>query len=130
LTILKVHSGDEIEFEGGWKTRLTGIDAPDEGAPGGAAALRFTRELVEGQRVAVFTLSTDNTAAGIVRDADGMPFAEIHLGPERDIDLGVLLLSEGLARVDEHFLPDHLAHYPELEAEARLRKQGIWGRPE
>jgi endonuclease YncB( thermonuclease family) len=82
--------------------------------------------MVEGERVKVFTLTTDNTASGIVRDADGMPFAEILLGPARNIDLGAALLSKGLARVDEASLPDHLAHYREIEAEARRLRLGIW----
>lgn len=126
LTVSRVHTGDLIEFEGGWTTRLTGIKAPAMGTPAGEQAFDFTRRRLEGKRVKVFTYTTDNTAAGIVKDAEGRPFAHILFGPELSTDINALLLEMGLAQIDEAYLPADLVHYREIQAEARAKKVGIW----
>jgi endonuclease YncB( thermonuclease family) len=126
LTVSRVHSGDLIEFEGGWTTRLTGIEAPAIDTPAGKQAHDFTRKQLEGKRVKVFTYTTDNTAAGIVKDAEGRPFARIDFGPELSTDFNALLLEKGLARIDEAYFPADLEHYREIQAEARAKKVGIW----
>jgi len=126
LTVSRVHGGDLIEFEGGWTTRLTGIEAPAIDTPDGRQAHAFTRQQLEGKRVKVFTYTTDNTAAGIVKDADGRPFARILFGPEKSTDLNAQLLEMGLAQIDEAYLPADLEHYREIQAEARAKKVGIW----
>ncbi len=126
LVVARVHAGDRIEFEGGWITRILGIAAPGVDDPVGREALRFVRECLDGRRVAVFTWTTDNTAAGIVHDEEGLPFAEIGFGEDEAIDLGARLLALGLARVDGDHLPAHLVYYREIEAEARAARRGIW----
>ena len=73
LVVKKVHSGDIIEFEGGWTTRLSGVDAPDPDEPLGQEVLQFTRQELEGKRVACATYTLDNTAAGILYDHEGYP---------------------------------------------------------
>jgi endonuclease YncB( thermonuclease family) len=126
LVVAAVHRGDVVELEGGWTTRLTGIRSPAPGEPFGEQALEFVRARIEGSRVAVFTWTRDNTAATIVRDGDGHPFAEILLGPDEDVDLAVELLERGLATVDEEHLPERLAHYRKVEARARAAGVGVW----
>jgi len=126
LTVSRVHSGDLIEFQGGWTTRLTGVKAPATDTPAGKQALVFTKQQLEGKRVKVFTYTTDNTAAGIVKDAEGNPFARILFGPELSTDINALLLEMGLAQIDEAYLPAELDHYREIQAEARAKKVGIW----
>ena len=126
LTVSRVHSGDMIEFQGGWKTRLSGIEAPAIDTPAGKQAHAFTRQQLEGKRVKVYTYTTDNTAAGIVKDEEGHPFARILFGPEPSTDINALLLEMGLAQVDEVYLPADLQYYREIQAKARAKKVGIW----
>lgn len=125
-TIAKVHAGDVVEMAGGWKTRITGIRSPAPDSPVGQDALAFTRRLVEGQQVKMITLTTDNTAAGIVYDHDGMPFAEFRFGHGLALDLGAELLRRGLAYVDYNCLPEDLWHYRDIEEEARTKQVGMW----
>jgi endonuclease YncB( thermonuclease family) len=126
LVVAAVHRGDVVELEGGWTTRLTGIRSPAPGEPFGTEAKKLTCRMVRGRRVAVFTWTRDNTAATIIRDGDGLPFAEILLGPDEDVDLAVELLERGLATVDEEHLPERLAHYRNVESRARAAGVGVW----
>ncbi len=57
-----------IEIEGGWTTRFTGISVAAAQRSLGWQAYDFTKRRLEGQTVAMFTWTTDNTAATIVRD--------------------------------------------------------------
>jgi len=41
LTVHRVHKGDLIEFEGGWTTRLTGVESPAPDTPIGRQAHDF-----------------------------------------------------------------------------------------
>jgi len=125
-TVTAVQPGDLVVIGDDWTTRLTGIVAPAPDTPVGGYALEFTRRELEGKLVKFFTYTTDNTAAGIVRDEDGRPFAVILCGPELTTDINALLLEKGLARIDEEYLPAELEHYREIEAGAREKKVGIW----
>lgn len=127
--VVRVHSGDLIEIEGGWVTRLTGISVPEPDETFGMQALDFSKRRIEGRTVAMFTWTTDNTAATIVRDENGRPFATIKFGTALDIDLAAVLLEKGLARVDEEHLPESLHHYREIERSARQNGLGIWSAP-
>lgn len=124
--IVRVHAGDVIEIEGGWTTRLTGISVPPPSDPIGWKAYDFTKRRLEGQTVAMFTWTRDNTAATIVRDGEGRPFAQIQFGRGFGTDIAVLLLERGLARVDPDHLPDFCSHYLDIEREARDKKVGVW----
>jgi endonuclease YncB( thermonuclease family) len=126
LVVKKVHSGDVIEFEGGWTTRLSGVDAPDPDEPLGQAVLQFTRQELEGQRIAGMTYTLDNTAAGIVYDDEGYPFMLIEYGQDYGIDFNALLIRKGFARVDTTWLPPYLEHYRTLEQQAREEGLGLW----
>ena len=126
LTVARVHAGDIVEFEGGWKTRLTGIIVPSPRGLVGYQAFDFTKRHLEGKVVAVFTWTTDNTAAGIVHGEDGLPFAKVMYGKGLSIDIAALLLEKGYARVNDDRLPEGYEHYREIEQKARGMKVGIW----
>jgi endonuclease YncB( thermonuclease family) len=74
----------------------------------------------------MLTWTTDNTAATIVRDDAGRPFAQILFGEGLALDIAALLLEKGLARVDADHLPDFCEHYVEIERVARENGVGIW----
>ena len=126
LTVVRVHAGDIIEFEGGWKTHLTGIIVPSPHDPIGYQAFDFTKRRLEGKIVAVFTWTTDDTAAGIVHGEDGLPFAKVMYGKDLSIDIAALLLENGYARVNKDNLPEVYEHYREIEQKARGKGLGIW----
>lgn len=126
LTVTTVEAGDVIVLGEIWKTRLTGIRAPDPSGPVGYRALDFTKRHVEGAVVKVFTWTKDNTAAGIVRDEHGLPRATILFGRGWRSDLAECLLSRGLARIDEKTLTDDCDHYRKIQAEAQNRGVGLW----
>jgi endonuclease YncB( thermonuclease family) len=129
LEVTAVERGDVLVLGGSWTTRLVGVRAPAPDQRCGREALAFTRTAVDGTVVGVFTLTRDNTAATIVRDPDGMPLAEIRCGADEDVDLAAELLRRGLAYVDDAFLPEHLAHYRDIERGARRSGRGVWGAP-
>ncbi len=124
--VARVEAGDLIEIEGGWITRLTGISVPPPSDPIGWQAYDFTKRRLEGQTVAMFTWTRDNTAATIVRDDEGYPFARIQFGKGFAMDIAALLLERGLARVDADHLPAFCEHYLEIERVARENGVGIW----
>ncbi len=124
--VAAVHAGDLIEIEGGWTTRLTGIRVPALNHPIGWQAYDFTKRRLEGQTVAMFTWTKDDTAATIVRDQDGRPFATIMFGKGLATDIAALLLERGLARVEKEYLPEGSQHYFEIERAARHQGLGIW----
>ena len=126
MLVSRVEAGDVIVLRGNWKTRLTGIVVSGPRDPIGFRAYDFTKRRLEGKIVRVFTFTTDNTAAGIVRDAEGLPRATILFGKGVATDIAELLLAEGFARVDESMLPEDCWHYREIEAEARSRGVGVW----
>ena len=128
LTVARVHAGDIVEFEGGWRTHLTGIIVPSPRDPIGRQAFDFSKRRLEGKVVAVFTWTTDNTSAGIVYGNDGLPFAKIMCGEDMSIDIAALLLEKGYARVDDDHLPEGYEHYREIEREARDKRLGIWAK--
>lgn len=129
LEVTAVERGDLLVLGGSWTTRLVGVRAPAPDERCGREALAFTRGAVEGEVVGVFTLTRDNTAATIVHDPDGSPLAEIMYGADEQVDLAAELLRRGLARVDDAFLPEHLAHYRDIERGAIQSGLGVWGAP-
>lgn len=137
-TIQEVLQADRIKIKGWEVVRLTGIVAPKTDEPCGEEALQFAKGELEGKLVKIATYTTDNTAEGIVRDAEGLCMIQINYGGEThdkkdqsgskslSVDFNALLLEKGLARVDEKYLPDWLEHYREIEEKAKSEKLGIW----
>jgi endonuclease YncB( thermonuclease family) len=131
LVIKTVHSGDLIEFEGGFIVRLTGIKVPDKSTELGYKFYKFTKSELEGKIVKVFTYTTNNMASGIVYDEEGYPFAMIIYGKSMNSNdwsknFNELLLKKGYAKVDEEYLPDELKYFKDIERKARRKKIGIW----
>jgi len=127
LVIKKVHDGDTIECEGGFKAHLSGVDTPDLDEKYGQKVYEFTKQELEGKLVAAFTYTLNNNADGIVYDKDGYAFMKIKYGDECSIDFGALIIKMGFAKVDKRFPIDDLDKYIELEKEAKDKKLGIWG---
>lgn len=125
-TVSEVLSGDVVRIGDSFIARLTGIKVPPRNEAMGYKIYDFTKREIEGKKVKLFTWTTDNTAAGIVRDGDGHAFVQIYYGKGMGTSFNELLLKKGYARVDEDFLPDNLKHYLELEKEAREKGLGIW----
>jgi endonuclease YncB( thermonuclease family) len=126
LVIEKVHSGDIVEFRGGFTARLTGIRSPGLEDSLGQIVYQYTKNQLAGKLVTVFTYTLDNSAAGIVKDDDGYPFVQIEYGDKERVEFNIILLQKGYARIDEKYLPPFLEHYKKLEEEARVNKLGIW----
>lgn len=126
LIVTEVHPGCLIEFEGGFTVQLSGISVPGAKTRIGYQAYDFVKRRLEGKRVAVFTWTTDNTAAGIVYGDDGLAFAKIAYGEGFVIDIAAELLEHGLARVDPDHLPEECEHYPEIERRAKEKMIGLW----
>ncbi|MBD3169129.1 MAG: hypothetical protein GF307_06570 [candidate division Zixibacteria bacterium] len=131
LTVKTVHSGDIVEFEGGFTARFTGIRAPEKSTKLGYEVYDYTKRRLEGKIVKVFTYTTNNMASGIVYDEDGYPFVQIVYGESRDsrdwsTNFNELLLKKGYARVDEKYLPAELEYFKKIEELARGEKIGIW----
>lgn len=137
-TIEKVYQGDRLQIKGWEIVRLTGIIAPKLDENCGEEACQFTKQELEGKLVVMRTYTTDNTAAGIVRDAEGLCMVQIEYEGDslsrsektKDapqlVDFNALMLAKGLARVDEMYLPTWLQHYKEIEDVAQEKKIGIW----
>jgi endonuclease YncB( thermonuclease family) len=124
--VTEVRAGDLVVIGESWETRLLGITAPGPEDPIGRQALDFTKRRLEGAVVKLFTYTTDNTAAGIVRGDDGRPFATILCGRGYSDDIAAGLLAAGLAQVDEEHLPESCSHYRAIESEARRAGRGLW----
>ncbi len=130
-TIMTVHSGDLIEFEGGFTVKLLGIRTPDKSTKLGYQVYDFTKLELEGKVVKLFTYTTNNMASGIVYGDEGHPFAQIVYGKglnSRDwsVNFNELLLRRGYAIVDNKYLPEELRHFIDIEKTARAQKLGIW----
>ncbi len=137
-TIEEVIRGDRIKIKGWEVVRLTGIITPKLDEPFGQKAYQFAKKELEGKLVVIATYTIDNTAEGIVRDAEGLCMVHIEYdGDTRSkgkksesdslsVDFNALMLEKGLARVDETYLPESLQHYREIEREAKSKKLGIW----
>ena len=131
LVVAEVSSGNTIEFEGGFAVHLAGVSVPDPDTPIGRRAHEFVKLRIEGKRVAVFTWTTDNTAAGIVHGEDGLAFAKIVYGrglsgKGSGTDIAAELLELGYARVDSKHLPDGYEHYRDIERRAKRQHLGLW----
>jgi endonuclease YncB( thermonuclease family) len=127
LVIKKVHDGNTIECEGGFKAHISGVKTPDLEEKLGQEVFEFTKQELEGKLIVAFTYTLNNNADGIVYDKDGYAFMKIMYGDDRSVDFGALLLQKGYAMVDKRFPIDDLDKYLEIEKEAKEKKVGIWG---
>lgn len=128
--ITKVLDSDLVQIGDSFVARLTGIAAPPKNEVIGYKIYDFTKRELEGKLVKIFTWTTDNTAAGIIRDEDGHAFVQIYYGKGLATSFNEVLLKKGFARVDETRLPEDLKHYLDLEKEAREQDLGIWEKKE
>jgi len=124
--VKKVLSGDRVRIGETFVARLTGITVPPRDETLGYNIYDFTKRELEGKTVKFFTWTTDNTAAGIVRDENGYPFVEIEYWKGEFLSFNEALLKKGYARVDQKYLPENLKHYLDLEKEAHDKGLGIW----
>ena len=122
----KVIDGGTIRIGGSFVARFTGLAVPDTTTSIGRMIRDFTRQELEGKLVRLFTWTTDNTAAGIVRDGNELPLVQIRYGDDLSTSFNEVLLEKGYARVDRDWLPEDLEHYVDLEREARRKELGIW----
>ena len=129
-TIEEVLSGDLVRIGETFIARFTGITVPPSNEVMGYKIYDFTKRQLEGKKVKIFTWTTDNTSAGIVRDKDDHPFVQIYYGKGMATSFNEVLLKKGYARVDMEYLPDDLKYYIELEKEAREKGLGIWAKEE
>ena len=132
--VRKAVDGDTIVLENGLHVRYLGINTPEAGhfvkdaAPLAVEATTRNAQLVEGRRVRIF-LPKDPL------DVHGRVIARVEIIPEdrasageSGAEPGRVLLREGLARIMGLGLePAQTAELKEIEAEARIRKAGIWG---
>ncbi len=125
-TVDEVLGGDLVRIGDSFIARLTGITVPPRNEIMGYKIYDFTKRELEGKVVKLFTWTTDNTAAGIVRDKNDRAFVQIYYGKGMETSINELLLKKGYARVDREYLPDDLEYYLELEKEARGKGLGIW----
>jgi len=125
-TVDEVLGGDLVRIGDSFIARLTGITVPPRNEIMGYKIYDFTKRELEGKVVKLFTWTTDNTAAGIVRDKNDHAFVQIYYGKGMETSINELLLKKGYARVDREYLPDDLEYYLELEKEARGKGLGIW----
>ena len=126
LVITKVNPGGIIVCGEDFKARLKGVDVPDLDEKLGEEIFLFCKQELEGKKVAAFTYTLDNTAAGIVYDKDGYAFMKIGCGKDFSTDFSALLLQKGYAKIDTRFPIPELESYRQLEKEARDKKIGIW----
>lgn len=113
---LRVHDGDTFTAVGADKVaaeyRLWGVDAPELDQAWGKVSRAALLELVQGRRVTV-TPCGSHFQRVVVRVTSGAG------------DVGIALLSLGLAWHDRRFAPDR-ADYAAAEAEARAARRGLW----
>jgi hypothetical protein len=132
LVVKDVEAGGIVVFGDDFTARLTGLQVPGMDHRLGLKIWDFIKREIHGKTVKVFTWTKDNTAAGIVHDDDGYPFVTIvygeGIGHEKGggMELNLLLLQKGYARVDDAWLPEDKQHYREAEKEARENGIGIW----
>lgn len=126
VTITNVESGNLI-YASDFRLHLVGIKAPELGEPNGQEAYTYLKAALEGQKVKLFTWTTDNTSGGIVRDEHGIAYGEIWYGPDYSLEINAEMLKLGLAIIDPIHMPDNKAEeYKACEDAAKKNHQGIW----
>jgi micrococcal nuclease len=118
--IIEVVSGDLVTLDSGVSVRLAGIVAPFAGAPGANPAREALDALALGQAVEMLS-------GGALADPTGRKLAHLRRAKGR-LWLQAAQLDAGMAAV--RTFADNRALAGEMlarEAQARLRKRGLWG---
>lgn len=128
--VTEVRGGCLVEFDSGFTGHLAGVVVPGPETHIGWQAYDFVKRRLEGTRVAVFTWTTDNAAAGIVYRDDGLAFATIVYGAmlsgkDAGSDIAAELLALGFGEVDVERLPQSHQHYLDIEEQAREKEIGL-----
>jgi len=114
--VASVADGDTLTLEtptgAHVRIRLTEVDAPEAGQPGGDAARRQLETLVQGRQVRIATAGTDRY---------GRTLGRVHSGP---LDVNAELVRRGAAWAFTRYQTDPA--FPRLEAEARADRRGLW----
>ncbi|MEZ5986441.1 MAG: thermonuclease family protein [Hyphomonas sp.] len=128
--VVRILDGDALVLDTGQSVRLAGIEAPArpykdrEGEPFQEEARRMLEDMTLGREVQLFY-------AGLTRDRYDRALAQVRtmdaLGP--DLWLNAEMLRRGGARM--RIYPDTAGGseaFPELEAEARTERRGLWAK--
>ena len=116
--VIYVSDGDTIHIKKNFnkfKIRLYGIDCPEIKQPGGVRAKKRVEELISNKKVKVEKIGIDRYSRVI-----GKVFYE------EDIDLGLVLVSEGLCWWYKKYAKNNLS-LSKAELNARKKKIGVWG---
>jgi len=126
--IKEAFAGDAIRLVGGDRIWLTGVKAPHPqhgSQPGeyfGQEARDFTEELLAAEKV---RLSCDQDDAAIPQGKPGHLLAYVFR--DRDnLDVNAELIKQGYARVTRDYPFSRLDEFLAYEAEARVKKLGLW----
>lgn len=118
--IVKVTDGDTVTLEdrwgSDWKIRLDQIDAPERDQPGGTQATAALKALINSQPARVLVHGKDRYRRLI---------GTLYIG---ELDVNLQLVADGHVWVYRKYLRD--SAYSAAEAEARMRKIGLWALPE
>jgi len=133
--VVQVHDGDSISVrlpEGNViAVRYLGIDAPDEGELSQLAWDR-NRDLVEGKELELAVLTAEGD---YLTDRDGRWLACVFTAESPTVPVQVVLLQEGLARLDlrevgDEFQLCHEEEFFQAQIEAVREKLRLWTLPE
>ena len=112
--VVKIHDGDTITVSG-TKIRLWGIDCPEYKQDYGRDATEFVRHLLP--------IGATVEVEGVARDRYGRTVAIVsYLGDTVQADL----LRAGLAWVYGRYYRERGGNWPEIEAEAKAARRGLW----
>jgi endonuclease YncB( thermonuclease family) len=124
--VRKIQDGDTITLSTGEKIRFFGIDAPETfpvAQPYGRVAKERVRELIENSGMTVHLLAVDGSS-----NTDKYKRSVRVIFVNKDVDLNLLLLREGLAWAYRRYLTgtEFERAYVEAEEEAKREKRGLW----
>jgi micrococcal nuclease len=115
--VTRVIDGDTLDVllaTGRIRVRLHGVDAPEHDQPGGAQAMQWLKQRVEGRDVLLEPISQDRYERMV---------AVVHLG---DIDVNRDLVRSGNAWAYRQYLRARDRALCDIEAEARTEGRGLW----
>lgn len=124
--VRKIQDGDTIRLTTGEKVRFFGIDAPETfpiAQPYGREAKERVKELIKDSNMTVHLLAVDGSS-----NTDKYKRSIRVIFVNKDIDLNLLLLREGLAWAYRRYLigTEFETSYIAAEEEAKRKKRGLW----
>ena len=125
--VKKIQDGDTINLTTGERIRFFGIDAPEtfpHAQPYGEEAKERVKELIESNGMNVHLLAVNKAG-----NADKYERLIRIVFVDKDVDVNLLLLREGLAWAYRRYLKgtEFETPYVEAEEEAKREKRGLWG---